>query len=551
MSWFDQISIRTKLLTVVMIIIVPILIGQTLYTISKEFAFLEGEMKQQISVIAKLTGEYCVTDLLFQDSEAASRSLSILAGTPSIVQATVYDRFDRVFAAYTCDDTQVPMLSIPDGQSFTRLEDGYLQLKDVIDHDGETIGSIYIISSTKSLLQSVRTQAQNSIFIMLILIVVTVIITAQLQHVISAPILRLAELAQRVAKTGNYELRGEETRNDEVGMLVKGFNQMLDEIQSTTVSKNYIDNIIASMLESLFVIAKDGSIIKVNNSTIRQLGYSGRELENMNISDLIENPEILDRHGQFIETSLRHKSGQAIPVSFSSSALDSNAMVCVAHDLTSQKEYEHEIKESLKEKEIMIKEIHHRVKNNLQVISSLLNLQSDYIDNPEIKELFGKSQSRIGSMALIHSKLYQSKDLAQIDIEDYIRTLATEILYTYEVKHDIRLNIKANVDQLNLDAIVPIGLMLNEFITNSLKYAFDPGEAGEIFIYLNTLEYGYIEMVVGDNGKGIPKDFVWRNLPSLGMQLIQMLTAQLDGEIELDSTFSGTKFTLTFRKPEE
>jgi len=191
-----------------------------------------------------------------------------------------------------------------------------------------------------------------------------------------------------------------------------------------------------------------------------------------------------------------------------------------------RKRMEEWIKASLKEKEVLLKEIHHRVKNNLQIISSLLNLQSEYIKDEQDLEIFKVSQNRIESMALIHEKLYQSEDLAQIDFSEYIRDLVASLFCSYELNLDA-IELKINVEQifLNIETAIPCGLIINELVLNSLKHAFPIGNSGEIYINLYENDENEIALTISDNGIGFSQDFDFRNTSSLGLQLVNALTA--------------------------
>ena len=194
---------------------------------------------------------------------------------------------------------------------------------------------------------------------------------------------------------------------------------------------------------------------------------------------------------------------------------------------------------------MLLKEIHHRVKNNLMIISSLLNLQSRYIKDEESKNIFKESQNRANSMALIHERLYQSTDLKRIDFGDYIRTLADDLYHTYVMDTSL-IHINVDVDDIMLDinTSIPLGLVVNELVTNSLKHAFNPGESGEISIKFNQQNDKYL-LEVKDNGIGFPKDIDYKSTDSLGLRLVTSLTDQIDGEIEFDNA-SGTSFKIIF-----
>lgn len=210
---------------------------------------------------------------------------------------------------------------------------------------------------------------------------------------------------------------------------------------------------------------------------------------------------------------------------------------------------EDQIKASLKEKEVLLREIHHRVKNNLQIISSLLNLQSRYIKDKQVLHVFKESQDRIKSMALIHKKLYQSKNLARIDFAEYVRSLIADLFRSYNADYDL-ITLKTNIDDvfLGIDTAIPCGLIINELVSNSLKYAFPEGGQGEIRIDLHSEKEGKFSLIVSDSGVGFPKDLDFRNTESLGLQLACTLVDQLQGTIGLDRT-GGTKFKIAFTEP--
>ncbi|HEY9651197.1 MAG TPA: sensor histidine kinase, partial [Coleofasciculaceae cyanobacterium] len=214
------------------------------------------------------------------------------------------------------------------------------------------------------------------------------------------------------------------------------------------------------------------------------------------------------------------------------------------------KRTEGQIQASLQEKEVLLKEIHHRVKNNLQVILSLLKLQSSYTNNAKTIQMFQESQNRIRSMALIHELLYQSQDLARIDFGAYIHTLVNQLARTYTVNTSTiawEINVDPPTIQLTIDTALPCGLLINELISNALKYAFPPGQPGRIRISLQACNNQQFILVISDNGVGISSDLDFRHTDSLGLQLVCGTTAQLGGTIELDRT-QGTTFTIRFQE---
>jgi len=216
----------------------------------------------------------------------------------------------------------------------------------------------------------------------------------------------------------------------------------------------------------------------------------------------------------------------------------------LVRDITDRKQAEEQIKSSLKEKEVLLKEIHHRVKNNLQIVSSLLYLQSRKTSDDQVLSVLRESQTRVRSMALIHEKLYQCGDLANINLGDYIRSLTSYLLNSYGVaSHMVNLKINVESAPLGLDRAIPCGLIINELVSNALKYAFPQGRRGEIFVNLLRDGDDKLVLMVKDNGIGLPEGLDVTDTPSLGLQLVSTLVKQLDGTMEVRRK-GGTEFRM-------
>jgi two-component sensor histidine kinase len=210
---------------------------------------------------------------------------------------------------------------------------------------------------------------------------------------------------------------------------------------------------------------------------------------------------------------------------------------------------EERIQVSLREKEVLLREIHHRVKNNLQVIHSLLYLQSDAIRDrvsPLALNAFRQSQGRIKSMATIHDRLYRDNDLANIDFDDYLHALIPDLVRLYDGRECIATEIRAHGSQLGIDAAIPCGLVVNELVTNSLTHAFPDSRSGRIEIGLARTADNRFELMVADDGIGFPPGEDWRNRRGLGLQLVSDLVAQLSGEVSFE-TGAGTRFRIRFQ----
>ena len=466
-----------------------------------------------------------------------------------------------------------------------------------------------------------------------------------------------------------------------------GLNALSEELESSTVSREFLDNVLRSMVDSLIVLDQDAKIRIVNRAATDLLGYESGELVGQALDIVVEDEEIseftpiqLNKIAFFRDREIHFTSkyGIKIPVSYSFSVLrdaegNFRGAVCVGHDITARKKaeeafwksenrykaivegttdlicrflpdttltfvnqaycqyfnktreelvgssfltlipeegraavrknvetlverkqeltYEHEVvtpsgeirwqqwtdrpivdssgnvgelqsvgrditerkaaddilKKSLSEKEVLLKEIHHRVKNNLQIISSLLYLQSKKVTDEGTREIFRGSQDRIKAMSLIHEKLYESPDLARINLEAYIQGLLQSLFQTYGVNQEL-INYHVNVDGINLgmDMAIPCGMIINELVTNALKYAFPEGQEGQVVVEVVKNGLGGCILSVSDNGIGFPESIDFKNTETLGLQLVNNLAGQLDGEISLESKSDGTKFMFTF-----
>jgi PAS domain S-box-containing protein len=221
--------------------------------------------------------------------------------------------------------------------------------------------------------------------------------------------------------------------------------------------------------------------------------------------------------------------------------------IIIARDITECKRMEEEVKSSLRQKDLIMQEIHHRVKNNLQIIYSLLNLQKGYTNNEQVKRLFDECQNRIRAMTLIHEKLYQSEEPTHVNMNDYIQRLSKVLFQFYEIQVDkIAINIVVDEIILGVDCAISCGLILNELITNSLMHAFPENQKGEIAIQFTLNKDEAIELTYSDNGVGIAGDLDFRKLQTLGLHLVTTLVRQLKGAMTVERV-GGTKYTITFK----
>jgi PAS domain S-box-containing protein len=323
----------------------------------------------------------------------------------------------------------------------------------------------------------------------------------------------------------------------------------------------------------VYSIDRELRVLSVSPSIARHLGYTPQELIGRRIQELgLVTPDCLEAafrdtlralEGEHIESAVYTfiaRDGRRLIGEVSGAPLlrDGQVIACVsvARDITERVRAEEQIKASLHEKEVLLKEIHHRVKNNLQIISSLLNLQSSYIQDAQALEIFQDSQHRVRSMALVHEKLYRSSNLAQVDFAEYIRDLASFLFHAYGASaQNVTLKIWAEDIRLDVDNAIPCGLILNELLSNTLKHAFRPGgdrplRDSEIRVESYYSHDQQLTLVVADSGIGFPEALDFRNTTTLGLQLVNTLVRQLNGTLELDRS-GGTRFTITFATTRE
>jgi len=313
------------------------------------------------------------------------------------------------------------------------------------------------------------------------------------------------------------------------------------------------------------IVTPDGHFKYVNQKWREVLGYTEEEISGLTPWDIMHPDSIPHCREAFrevmsgepvdkIETVFIAKDGRLVEVEGSINCrFEGSKPVStrgIFRDITERKLAEDKIKTSLAEKELLLKEVHHRVKNNMQVISSLLKLGAASVKNKEDAVVFKDSQDRIKSMALVYNKLYQAEDLAHIDFGEYVRDLVRNLAPSYKaVSGKVTTSVEGGGVSLGVDQAIPCGLIINELITNSLKYAFPRSRGGEIKVSLAENE-GEVELTISDDGAGVPESLDLASSPTLGLRLVGNLVEQLGGKIELERT-AGTSFKITFRRNRE
>ncbi len=370
-------------------------------------------------------------------------------------------------------------------------------------------------------------------------------------------------MVSATSETVNVLITAHLANNTELGMIINITERKKIEIKLQR-SEEFLRNIVENIPNTIFIKSADKLIFKMVNKAAENLFEHSREeligktdfdFFPINEADfftqkdreVLKNNKLLDIPE---ETILTKNSGQRILHTKKIPILNKEGnpqyLLGVSEDITERKKTEEQLKKSLNEKDVLLREIHHRVKNNMQIISSFLNLQSSQVFDKRDASLFTNVQDRVRSMALIHDNLYQSEDISSIQIKEYILALTSQLFATYST---LSKNIKLITDimdiTLNMETAIPLGLIISEMVTNSLKHAF-PNSKGEISISLHTKDEE-TELIIKDNGVGVPKDFYTQKPGKLGLQLLNTLVEQLEGTIKLDRS-QGTTFKITFKE---
>lgn len=372
---------------------------------------------------------------------------------------------------------------------------------------------------------------------------------------IGRPLATLQQAAQEVGR-GRFETRVPVAGQDEIGVLSHALNQMAADLQEKTVSRSYLENILRSMREMLIVTDREARIRRLNPTACAELGREPDDLIGRPLRDIFAE-ESLPAAEDFpqslagsVESVIRSQAQGLIPVLCSVAEMRDDVgglegFVCVAWNISRQKDTEQCLRASLREKELLLKEVHHRVKNNLQVISSLLNLQAQELCDPHMIRLFQESQGRVRSLALIHEQLYRSQDLTQIDFAAYVQELV-EHLAQGMGRIAARVSFRFELQQapLPLDLAIPCGMMINELVCNALEHAFPEGRSGSIRIVFRGDAAGY-ELTVADDGVGLADGGLAAKPGRLGLKVVQALTRQIRGHLDVQPP-PGSAFSIRF-----
>jgi PAS domain S-box-containing protein len=323
----------------------------------------------------------------------------------------------------------------------------------------------------------------------------------------------------------------------------------------------YTRSVIEANPDLMVVLDRDGTVLDVNAAAESLTGNPREQLIGTRyFRFLVDDGTHTDAFARLLELGkiektiqIQRNDGHATPVSVNATVIRGSPgtgmqrIIVSGHDITRQKQDEEAIRASLDEKVVLLREVHHRVKNNLQIIISLTNLQMRQTDDLGVKQIMAETQNRVRAMSLVHEKLYRSENLSQIDFADYTHFLATQLFSFYGTDtRRVRLDLSIGKIMVDINTAVPLGLLMNELVSNALKHAFPNGRKGTISIS-GGYEGDLITLIIRDNGVGIPEELDWKNTTSLGMRLVTSLIDQVDGTITLDRK-DGTTFTVTVKR---
>ncbi|MCG8458217.1 MAG: PAS domain S-box protein [Holophagales bacterium] len=365
---------------------------------------------------------------------------------------------------------------------------------------------------------------------------------------ITRSVATLRDAALRIGR-GELETRVQLGTRDEMAELGEALDRMAEALGRSTVSKDYLDEVIATMTGALVIVDPKMRIRSANRAAHELLGYAEGELAGQPLDRICPDRDPTNTGSMLrltddgrirnVDLNFVRKNGAVVPVSFSGSTLrDADGriqeVVCVAYDISERQRMEQRLRTSLREKELLLREVHHRVKNNLQVISSMLELQSEALGDPSLLELVRDSRHRIRSMALIHEQLYRSDDLAEIRLGAYFEDIATHLLRSHGAGDGrVELRLRLVESSLDLDRAIACGLILNELVSNCLEHAFAGDRRGELRIELLEPAPGRLALVVADDGPGFPEGASLERSGSMGLTLVRAMVEQLRGTLEL------------------
>lgn len=525
------------------------------------------------SITPVLTEKYFDLDMLLQEFKASDEDISYIFVTDrrgGVVSHTFEDGFPRGL-----DDANIADLSQKE-YSVRRIvtEKGAIVDIAVPLLKGEA-GELHLGISADGINRDVNAISRLIGRLLALTLLIAGVLTFIVSGLITGPLIGLTKMADRAAR-GDLNQRAAIGSNDEIGKLGTTFNRMITERrlaeERLKLALAYNRSLIEASLDPLVTIGPDGRITDVNSASEAVTGYPRDKLIGTDFSDYFTDPDRaragyqqVFRDGVVHDYALevKHSEGKVTPVLYNASVYRNEkgeiaGVFAAARDITERRKKEeelgkayHELEHSLGEKEVLLGEVHHRVKNNMQTLISILKLQAAAAGDKKVSDLLSESQDRIRAMSLVHEKLFRTKDFAHIPYDSYIRDLTTTLMGAYSIAvSGVALEMDIEDIALDIDTAMYLGLIINELVTNSLKHAFPSGRSGAIKICLKKPggNGGFFELRVSDNGVGLPDALDFRKTKTMGLFLVtNLVESQLQGQIELNRN-NGTEYRIRFRK---
>ena len=523
MVYFQNLPIRQKILSLLMMVNIT-----TLLMVFGGFLIYDRwELRQNIiaqnATIADLLAYNCTTALLFNDEKDARETLAVLKTKPSVISASVFTEKGTLLATYArTDQKKVCGISHEILNSGHYFKNGIFYYHKVVELAHKRIGTLCIQSKMNELTEITKYHAYIAGLGLLLAIFFSFLLSIKMQKTVVRPILDLEAISNSVSQEGDYSVRGKKHGNDEIGSLVDAFNKMLHQIEQQD-----------SALKQAGKTAENATLEALQLA--EGLRQANMKLENeIKIRKDVE--KTLQKHREDLETRIWERT---VTLHQTNQKLTGE----ISERMTAEKK----IQDSLDEKVLLLGEIHHRVKNNLQVISSLLDLTRRRTLNPEAQMVLADARSKIYTMALVHSQLYRSESFSRIDMAVHIRKLLGSINQIYTNSHRrIHPIIECSHVFLSVTQAIPCALVLNEVIANVYKHAYPEDAKGECFISMTEVEKKRIHFCVRDEGVGIPESIDIEHSETLGLKLIRnLIRKQLKGDVRFESG-KGTAVIVEF-----
>jgi two-component sensor histidine kinase/HAMP domain-containing protein len=427
--------------------------------------------------------------------------------------------------------------------------------------DGAPVVMLRVNAPRDIHLQAEATMQYFYTWLLIIVVVFGAVVLVFIETRILSRLLRLSRGVLAVGTGGDPARRVPAEGKDQIAYLGAAINGMLDALERSTedlrVSERRNEAFLDAVPDVIFRVTRDGTILDARSSAKLPLMETARNLVGKDAEQILSlysfiSPEYFDRSIAATEAALDTGVPQILTYDVEAEggrrhfeerfvASGENEAMVLVRDVTAQKKAE-----EIRDQEVLLKEIHHRVKNNLQVISSLLALQAGSTEDVKTRAMLSESRDRVRSMALIHEKLYPSGDEKGISFAGYVRDLAAHLRYSYAGQSEsVELSVDVEEVSLSMDVSVPCGLIINEILSNSLKYAFPQGRRGTISVSLRRGEGDTLVLTISDDGIGFPREIDFRNPATLGLRIVNILVEQLRGVLRMNPG-SGTSYTISF-----